>query len=352
MATKANIYNFFQGNKIDGQTEVDFQAQLTAGKINGKHSRAGVADIDIMVGYNFLKKETYHAGINIGLSIPAGNGSTGEYFFEPIYGTKHFGLGAGLEASARIWGCEDHNFKINFAANYRYLFQASEKRIPGMTHDNFGQYELLAQTNGLTGQTPIVAIDLTPAANLLNQKVNVTPGSQFDSIIGFAYNKRGFNVDLGYNLYLRESEAIKTRGSTFAASTYGTASKGLIVGTTIPLYKAVGKTAVGNTIQVGSVTGSVYNGNTNFGTDIAQFDTTTSTGVPPVATTWIQDANRNSSAASTPSQFSNAIYVGLGYVVKEWEYPLMFCIGGKYEFAAKNSVLEIWQIHAKIGVSF
>ncbi len=114
--SRANLVSFFKGNTYTQAAE-NAQNALTKAKIDGKHSATGVADIDIMLGYNFLKKESYHIGLNIGISIPTGKEPTGDYMFEPIYGSKHFGLGGGLTAAARIWGDEDHNFKLNFAAN-------------------------------------------------------------------------------------------------------------------------------------------------------------------------------------------------------------------------------------------
>ena len=56
--------------------------------------------------------------------------------------------------------------------------------------------------------------------------------------------------------------------------------------------------------------------------------------------------------AATPTQITNSIYVGAGYLFKAYDYQALVGIGGKYEFAAKNSVEEVWQVWAKIGVSF
>ncbi len=265
----ANVVNYFKGNAIAGQEALKY------GKIAGKQSATGVADIDVQLGYRFLDKESYNAGLNLAVVIPTGKDVKSEYAFAPQVGGKHWGLGAGLDAQARVWGSEEHNVKINFAANYRYMFEATEKRTLGLKDMAWGQYRLVNATNA-------------PVANGLTHDVNVTPGSQLDAILGLAYNNGGFTADLGYNLYFAEQESVKVKG-TLANPTLA----GAAVATAI-----------------------------------------------------------DATAAETPAQFTNSIYGGVGYSFKEWEYPVTLGLGGKYEFAAKNSALEGWQAWAKAGLSF
>jgi hypothetical protein len=322
--TAANFLNYFKGtytpNAVIGAANA--QALLQKGKINGKQSATGIADLDIVLGYKFLNKETYHFGINLGLSIPTGKEATGEFLFEPLYGSKHFGLGGGLHAGARVWGDEDHNFKLAFAANYRYLFQASEKRYTGIKNRNFAQYYLLSQFGVAANAQALI-----PAANLLTQNVDVTPGSQLDGILGLAYNKGGFNLDLGYNVYFKESESVKLKNDWSEGKYYIAARNQL--------------TSVG-----GNALGSANNG--------YRFDNNNAGAGAGVAgaTNMLSKSLLDVSAASTDSQFTHSVYGGLGYAFKEWEYPLMLGLGGKYEFASKNSALEGWQAWAKAGLSF
>lgn len=310
--SRDNLINYFKG--IYEQTNAgasNAQEKLQYGKINGKHSATGVADIDVTLGYNFLKKETYHMGINLGISIPTGKEPTGEYMFEPLYGSKHFGLGGGLHAGARIWGDEEHNFKLAFAANYRYLFQASEKRTLGLKDRNWGQYYLLNKA------ALVNTLLLKPAANVLTQNVDVTPGSQLDGILGLAYNKGGFTVDLGYNMYFKESESVKIKDA-WNETTYGIAARNWDHGTAIGAGDA-GLCDDNKALNAGG---------------------------------YITKADLKTSNAATDSQFTHSIYGGLGYAFKNWEYPLMLGLGGKYEFASKNSALEGWQGWIKAGLSF
>jgi hypothetical protein len=333
-ATQANIYNYFAGQQITNIAE-NMQDPLNAAKITGKHTATGVADIDILVGYNFVKQEKYFFGLNLGLSIPTGREATGEFMFEPIYGTKNFGFGGGMEAEARLWGSENHNVKINAKANYRYMFKASGVRTLGLGDNQWGQYLLLASSaNPTVAPSATNPTILTPAANILTKNCDITLGSQLDGIIGFAYNNGGFNVDLGYNLYYRDAEKVRAK-SPIDANTYVIAARSL-------------------NILNNQVTGVSHTGNANvpFATNANVADDTAVIVAPTATPKYLTQDDVNTDAAATPSQFTNGIYAGVGYACKEWKYPLMVGIGGKYEFAAKNSVEEVWQVWAKIGVSF
>ncbi len=299
-ATNAQVVKYFAGETLIPASDAakNVQVALEKAKINGKRVATGVADIDVALGYNFLKKETYHMGLNIGLTIPTGNEVTGEYMFAPTYGSKHFGLGGGLCADARVWGKTNHNVKVNFAANYRYLFSATEKRTLGATDANWGQYQLLHSTAAAV--TPFI-----PAANLGTPDLDITPGSQVDGIVGLAYNNGGFNFDLGYNMFFKEKETGKVK----------------------------------NGVDITKYAKAVLNSDA-------------SADLSALAGSALTAAAVDMSAALTPAQLTHSAYAGLGYAFKNWEYPLMLGLGGKYEFAQKNSAMGGYQGWVKAGLSF
>lgn len=290
----------------------DLGAYLTNAKIGGQKTAIGFADIDLGLGYTFLNQERYNAAIAIAFTIPTGNKAKGEYLFEPIYGNgNHFALGADLCGQARLVGSFEHNLKINVAGKYRYLFEHNEQRTLGIKGREFGQYFLLGKSSTLIEQ------ELIPAANVLTLPVDVTPGNQFDGIASLTYNRRGLTIDFGYNLYYRESEKINLR-SIFPDNTYAIAARGF-------------DTATAFTINTANVDG----GNTG-----------------NIEASIINDDTIDTDAAATSEQWANGIYMSFGYVSRGSENPWMLGIGGKYDFASKNSVLEQWNIWLKTGVGF
>ena len=305
---KSNLYSYFKGEYTeDASGTVPGQFALDHAYINHHDgSETGVADIEVTLGYKFLNKEKYHLGLNLAIIIPTGNDGEGKHLFEAIYGAgKHFGFGGGLDAQARIWGDCDHNIKLNLVANYRYLFESSEHRLYRIKDYHFAYLNLGRVTDS----------KLTPAPNALTLNSDVTPGSMFDGILAFAYNNGGFCFDLGYNMYFREDEDVHVKGD-------------------LP-------TGDGHAWYIAKRDISFGTGHTTF---VASTDAQ--------STTALTKDSLDSESASTPSQFTNSVYAGLGYAFKEWDYPLMLGIGGKYEFAAKNSAIEQWQLWGKASLSF
>lgn len=303
---QTNLHHYFKGEyTAAASASAPGQVALNHAFIHGNNSGTGVADIEVTLGYKFLYKEKYHLGLNLALIIPTGNDGEGKHLFEPIYGAgQHFGFGGGLDSQVRIWGDCDHNIKLNLVANYRYLFESSEDRLYRINDYHFS-YLNLARVGDTT---------LTPAPNVLTLNSDVTPGSMFDGILAFAYNNGGFCFDLGYNLYFREDEDVHVKGD----------------------------------LPTGDHAWYIAKRDITFGEGHTAFAVATDAQ----STTALTKDSLDSESASTPSQFTNSIYAGLGYAFKEWDYPLMLGIGGKYEFAAKNSAIEQWQLWGKASLSF
>jgi hypothetical protein len=278
---------------------------LKYGKVAGKQSETGVADIDLSLGYNFLHSKKYSAGLAVALTVPTGNESNGVYLFQPIVGNgKYFGLGGDLHAHANLWSNGDRNLGVCAALKYRYLFENSSVRTLGLKGRNLGQYHTLGKDT---------VASLVPAANVTTMAVNVTPGSQLEGALGLAYNHGNFSFGLGYDLYFREAESVSRKGS-LAANTYGVAAR-------------------------------------NFST-AAAFNITTAAHFDGGVAAVLSNDNLDVAAAATPSQFSNAINGSAGYVFRKWDCPLMLGVGAKYEFANKNSVFSQWGAWLKAGVGF
>lgn len=302
----------------------NLQTRLTHAKI-AKRSVAGVADVDVALGYKFINTEKYLLGLAFGVTVPAGNKANGEYMFEPIAGNGgHWGIGGDLYGTIRAWGKIKHNLKFFLRMKYRYLLENDENRTLGIkagingaagTYD-WGQYYLLGRLN--SGST-VQYRSLIPAANVTTLRVDVTPGSQFDGVLGMTYNNGGFSFDLGYNLYYKDDESVKLN-QHLTADTYFVAARDFNTSTAATAFAAA-------LVDGGAVT--------------------------DVNHTWyVNDANLDLASAETPSQFTNSIYTALSYTFKKWEVPMLLGIGGKYEFASENSALEQWNIWMKTGVTF
>lgn len=361
--TKQQIIDYFAGKTVkigadaDGSGDetnvvegINQQAALCKAKICGKRDKTGVADIDLALGYRALNKEDYHMSIAFGLTIPTGNTPDGKWLFEPVVGNGgHVGIGFDVDGNVKVWNDEDQNLQLYGRMKYRYLLEDCEHRVLGLgTTDGpscaaacdtncetkctsncpperpWGQYHLL----GKAGQNQLV-----PAANVLCQKVDVTPGSQFDGIIGMHYGYENFDLDLGYNLYYREAEKVRLKAKKSKCDTSSSCDSKC-------------PTTCAN-LNDYSVAARSFNTTAAFQQNEANSDTNVT------AKAKLNDGSRVLTCpASTPSQLTHSVYGGIGYAFMEWDYPVLFRLGGKYEFKDDNASIERWAIWGGFGVAF
>lgn len=266
----------------------------------------GVADVDFVIGYNFLQEDTYHACLNIGTTFPTGTKTCGEYLFAPRVGTDHWGFGAGFETGVNIWSCDNCELELMLVGNYRYLFKDKEFRTA--SDGQFGHYKLGDKSDAKANDA------FFPLANVLTQEWDVTPGSQFELLLNLSCTAwESFVFDLGYNFYYREKEKVEFRDCNL---------------------NALAKTGVANLD--------------------ARADAAGSTNVVRVAPTVLTEEVLKEKwicAMETPRQLTHKIYASVGYVYNEWEYPVSGGVFGGYEFT-DNAAMEQWHVGGKVGVSF
>lgn len=195
-----------------------------------RRTSSGVADLQFILGYNFVDCEDYHLGLGLYFSAPTGTRPTATYLFEPIVGNgKHWTLGAHVTSHANLWRSCDEESSLGFYldCNITHLFKARQRRTFDLVNRPLSRYMLAerlgAPSNALAGDgtpvattfvpstatTPAVAAfanEFTPVANLTTRDVNVSIGVQGDLAAQFTYAHCGFAWDLGYNFWGRSCE--------------------------------------------------------------------------------------------------------------------------------------------------
>ena len=328
-----NLSDYFKGSYSKPVGDADAQESLEYAKINGSQSETSVADIDFILGYKFFDNEDYYVGLNIGLTIPVGNDSDGTWAFEPIVGNGgHWAIGGGFDASTKLWEDGDQNIKLTAVANYRYLFEGTEKRtlgliLPDSSKISWGQYSLVGKLGEVRNTTQLI-----PAANILTKDFDVEPGSQFDSAVYFTYNNGGLTIDLGYNFFWKESEDVHLK-SAWTDSEYGIA---YIDSNMSQAFTFIVSTDHGDAGANGGSYGAINALPNN--TALAAAGSPTALGI-------------DTSSAETSSVDTHKIFGSLGYIFKDWEYPVMLGVGGGYEFAGDDGI-ENWSIYGKVGIKF
>jgi len=304
------VADFFAGNLSQG-LGVNQQAALAYAKIDKGHHTTDLADIDLNLGYNFVNKKNWHLGLAFTLMIPTGNTPRGEFVFEPVSGHGgSWAVGGILDSAFTLWKSDNKNknLSLSLAVDYRFLFENTQRRTLGLIQGGevtpHGQYFLMGK-NGVSG--------LFPAANITTRDVEVEPGSQVEAIAALAFNCCNWTFDIGYNLYYQDREAVKVK--SWQEETYAVAHND---------YQAV----VNNLPVAFSVTNDSVLGTAVSITDL------------------------NTKGAETPSQLSHKLYGGIGYAFNHWSNPLMFGLGGGFEWKDSNAILEQWSLWGKTGISF
>ncbi|MFC1854331.1 hypothetical protein ACFLY6_00480 [Candidatus Dependentiae bacterium] len=288
----------------------DAQSALEYSKIDGEQKGDfGLGDVDLTLGRRLLDEELFDCSVYARLTLPTSNEPTGKFLFEPIRGNgKHWELGVGLDASFDLWSDEQSHIELLFNVDVAYTFAANEKRTFNSNVDikvvpPWSRYMLIGE-NGKQG--------LQPLANISTISAKVSPGFQSEAILTVGYRTEHIAIDVGYDMYARESETISIKDWTEDryAFTHATA----------------------------------YSTQDNF----LDVDTHYLSGIDKST---IDKAELDTAGASTPASLTHGIFAGIGYLAED-RGPFMGGIGASYEWARENSAVTSFSIWAKVGVTF
>ena len=327
-----SFLDYLSGN-YSNTDEHNYQEPLKYAKFHNGRKKAGIADAVLMLGYNFVYKETQRVNLAFELTIPMGNTPNGEYLFEPVVGNgHHWGIGTRFDSGFELWRDGENSFDFLFVIDYQYLLRNVQKRTLGFlgpngeTKSRWGQYVLAAEQGGQK---------MFPAANITTVDVKVTPGHRVDAMLSVAVNLTDWTFDLGYNLYAQEAETIRLKNK-WVRHKYGVVQWDFDT-------------------KLAATFGSVKDDTTDKeeSCEVAGFQTCdVCSACHNAAFNVIQPEDLLLWMVQTPTRITNKVFGSIGYTLNDWEMPLMFGIGTSYEFSSNNAALAKWAIWSKIGLTF
>ncbi len=218
--SKNQLYNSVKQAFTATKSYGDLAVPMQYGKIWGRQLMTRIADLQMAVGWNFLRGRDYHFGFNIRGTIPTGNAPSAEYLFEPIAGNmRHGELGGGLTTHYIFWRStgDCHALGFYLDANITHLFTNRQKRSFDLRRCSGSRYMLL-EAFGAPAENLFVAPgkladsqyqrQLIPAINETTFNVDVKIAIQADIVAKLSYQHNGLEVDLGYNFYGRSREKL------------------------------------------------------------------------------------------------------------------------------------------------
>ena len=183
---------------------------------NGK-TVVRIADIDMILGWNFLASENYHLGFNSYFVLPLGNKPCPATVFSPVVGNgKHYELGAGISGHLTFWqSCSGSSLGVYIEGNCTHLFRNIQQRSFDFCQNGpLSRYLLLKQFGTLKkGDVPA---DANAYENILvdgidwsTRYASVSIPCKVDVTVKFAVQAAWFGLDLGYNIYGQKQEKVK-----------------------------------------------------------------------------------------------------------------------------------------------
>ncbi len=179
-----------------------------------KRDKGGIADLDMILGYDFWSSECGHFGLYIQAVAPTGPRPSGEFVFEPVVGTHQWKLGGGLTTHYVLWedNC-DQSLSVWLEGNVVHYFKDTQTRSfdflnSSTTSAPYGcnpmsRYLLLKEFN-TDGVTPLGTF--INAINFNTRSVKIDIAVEGDASLKFCYRNCNWEVDLGYNIYGKSRE--------------------------------------------------------------------------------------------------------------------------------------------------
>jgi len=293
----------------------------TAGKLACNNITAlGLDNIQVKFGYDTLKNDEKSLSPYIVLVIPTGKTPNSCHLFEPLVGSKHAALGAGLNTNIPA----GNHFSWMADLKYNYNFSAKERRSFDLTKNgDWSRY--LAIVNEFE---PYYS---QPGINLFTQDIQVTPGHMAQFWTAFHFYKKNLHLETGYNFWIRSKEILqilKKDNLTLPYSQY-------------PISIADFK-SLAYPIQPATSASTAQIQQSVIGDNSIVSDTT----FTPIR---INDFNIHS--AQNPRAFSHTLYLSLQYAVHDIP-DILLELAGSYEFTNSCGATNQYAIWGSLSVNF
>lgn len=192
---------------------------MTENFINGPRTDKGLADLRCLFGYHLRRDEWAYLGLSLVVAAPTGTNITGRYFFEPVLGNgHHWELGIGFDGRGLAWEADGiHTLSFYGSLRATTLIKNHQWRSFDFCKNGIASRYLLLKEFDESG---IYNGHLIPAVNVTTLPCTVWSAAQFDAAVMLGYLSCGFEIDFGYNAWIRTREHLCLRGN-IAQNRYG-----------------------------------------------------------------------------------------------------------------------------------
>jgi len=328
----------------------------------------GLADIPVMLGYDFCKSDASHLGAYLKFVIPTGTKIDQcliQYVLNPVIGNgRHFEFGVGLTGHANLWVCDTSSLGIYGDGYIDYMFGACQTRTFDLAGQPMSRYSLVYPLTGdqASGYSLVPnTMNAVGDINLYQGNVTATRG---EFMLDLIWACRSWEVGLGYAFSGQTAEKINCN----SCSTTSDATAYALVGNTLQQTFGVGRTSTLNLTDATFSNGAYTNPNlpaSNFfyigptgmasAVDAGQ-NSAYSYGNPDVlldeAAFLVSNLQGNCSGLMS-GQVLNRIFGHIDYVWRDCAWQPEVGIVGSIGFVPSGKpTANYWDLGARMGFAF
>lgn len=319
---------------------------LKFGKFANSKAESGLAAIDFDLGYDLIRRERGHLGINLHVVFPTGNRPNAKFLFEPIIGAnKSWQLGLGVNSSYDLYCSYNTKIGLYMDSILTHLFKSNQTRLFNLKRNGPLSQYLLVKKFDAQGD----AFGIDRVANILAGETKIGADIMFDGSLMLQVNRCNYFANIGYNFWARtkEKRSDTVNFRDFLPDTFGIKGN-------LPLCESVTMSCEC------PLKSSLPNPDcTPFKESLCQAVNTTASkstiSCPASAdaeTTFIKISDINFNAPLHPTVTSNKVFASIGCNYDTCHFPFYCLVGAEFEFCKGNKAINQWGVLAKAGVTF
>lgn len=191
-----------------------------------------VANIDFLIGFDFVRHDKGHCSIFFKTVAPTGTRPNPTTVFSPVVGNgHHWEFGAGIDAHWDMWACGNQGLSLYATGAITHLFNDKQLRTFDLDNCCMSRYQLVKKVepvyaNGIVNNY-VFTEELLRNVDWTTKKINSSFNIQGDASIQLLYKTSDWAFGLGYNVYGRSAESIEIlKPSSNENSSWNVATKG------------------------------------------------------------------------------------------------------------------------------
>lgn len=291
---------------------------------NCQHRKAGVAELTIKLGNCYISEDYFQLNYYTVIAVPIGNKQNGKTMFEPVNGNNHhLGIGGGLNIQAPL-NRDTTNVAWCGFVDLESVILLRNKQF--RTYDLFDKpWSRFLQMNVIGGQPNVDQ----PGVNYMTQRITAKPFNVVDFALGWRFHTTSLEAELGYGIWGHGNERTNLE---YPAPIQIVGQNGTTpVISDQPVVFGIAGSAPGKTASRSTIA----------------FKAPDDLEFVPINTCDLDPQSGESYGGFTQRAFASAGWINKGEIS-----DTILGAGFSVDVPFHNSLLQLWKVWLKLGVTF